>query len=124
MARKIPRTPGGPSARSDGSDSCKPFRVGMAAYLDEQLDTAQREALEGHISRCFGCLGFLLRARRRREAFNRVVKDTLREGRAAPAKLRDDVKICLNCLTIPGSVRCPRLKAYLRLVPAPPKALQ
>jgi anti-sigma factor RsiW len=93
----------------------------MMAYLDEQLDGDQRDTLEEHVSRCFGCLGFLLKAKRKREAFNRAVKDTLGEGRTAPAKLREEVKVCLNCLTAPGSVRCPRLKLSLRLVPAPPK---
>jgi hypothetical protein len=95
----------------------------MAEYLDEQLDAAHRDALERHLFHCFGCMGYLLKARRRREAFNRVVRDTLCEGHAAPVKLRDEVKVCLNCLTAPGSVRCPRLKGYLRLVPTPPEVV-
>lgn len=123
MVRKTHRPSGVIPSREVTSEACGRTRRLLGSYLDGQLEPGPRSEVERHLASCFACTGTLMKARRGREAFNRVLRDTLAEGNAAPTKLRENVSVCLHCFTSPGSVRCPKLHRKLRLVPQPPEAL-
>lgn len=98
---------------------CERYREHFGEYLEGSLGPTQVRTLQEHVEICIACRSLLSRARRKRDAFNELLRGVLRGDPLAPEHLKSDLRVCLRCVTAPGSVRCPRLRSHLRLVAAP-----
>lgn len=101
------------------SAGCEKHRAHFGEYLEGWLAPRKTCAIERHLRTCIACRSLLDRARRKREAFNLLLRDVLRGDALAPQLLKNELQACLRCVTAPGSVRCPRLRTHLRLVAEP-----
>jgi|GEM_PF-1613897 anti-sigma factor RsiW len=95
--------------------SCGRVRAKLGAYLRGQLDERGKREVESHCSACLPCAS-ALRAQR-------ILVEALiplgRSNEPAPAKLRDALGVCMDCMDDPGRAICRRLKHRLRLAPRP-----
>jgi hypothetical protein len=105
-------------------ERCSEVGDQVASYLEGLLPSGPKTRFEGHVERCIQCRGLLVRARKRREAFNRVLAEAITPSNKAPFQLVENVRTCLRCFSSPGSEVCPRLRGRLRLVTKPVSPLE
>jgi hypothetical protein len=96
--------------------NCRQARGLIPLYLEKGLEGRLREALAEHLVACQACA--------RAFKFHRTVSSepllSEEELRRAPAGLREQIGLCVECMERPGRKVCPRIRYKLRLAPPPP----
>ncbi|MGA9752173.1 MAG: zf-HC2 domain-containing protein [Acidobacteriota bacterium] len=95
--------------------ACGRVRAKLGAYLRGQLDERGKQEVESHCAACLPCASAL-------KAQRVLVEAVIPLGRSlepAPAKLRDALGVCMDCMDNPSRAICRRLKHRLRLAAGP-----
>ena len=95
--------------------ACGRVRAKLGAYLRGQLDERGKREVESHCSACLPCASAL-------KAQRVLVEAVIPLGRStepAPAKLREALGVCMDCMDDPSRAICRRLKHRLRLAAGP-----
>lgn len=91
---------------------CRRFRSLIPRYLSERIGEAQRDEFQAHASACLPCNRSLTGRRALREAVSSGILD----AQPAPRDLKDNIRVCMECMDHPGRRICPRLRFKMRLV--------